>query len=58
MAFFMYTLHNWNMSPLCILCTLMPQITPLLTLTLVRMGYEKINPPPDVVATIMNYGVA
>jgi hypothetical protein len=54
----MYTLHNWNISPLCILCTLMPQITPLLTLTLVHMEYEKSPPPLGDVATTMNYGVA
>ena len=40
----MYTLEKNNASPLCILCTLMPQIIPLLTLTLVHTWYEESNP--------------
>ena len=33
-------------SPLCILYMLMPQILPLLTLTLVHTWYEESTPPP------------
>ena len=39
--FQMYILENNDTSPLCILCTLMPRIIPLPTLTLVRMWYEE-----------------
>jgi hypothetical protein len=53
-----YTLEKTNTSPLCILRMLVPQITPLLTLTLVHMEYEKSPPPRGDVATTMNYGVA
>ena len=44
----MYTLENDNTSPLCILCMLMPQIVPILTLMLklVCMWYEEPPPPP------------
>ena len=37
----MYSLEKNCTSPLCILCTLMPQIIPLLTLTLVRTLCEE-----------------
>ena len=37
-------LEKNNASPLCVLCKLMPQFTPLLTLTLVHMWYK--NSPP------------
>ena len=40
----MYTLEKNNASPLCILCTLMPQVIPLFTLTLVCTWYEESNP--------------
>ena len=40
----MYTLEKNDASPSCILCILMPQIIPLLTLTLVCMWYEESNP--------------
>ena len=40
----MYTLEKSNTSPLCILCMLMPQIIPLLTLMLVHMWYEEFAP--------------
>ena len=46
-TFLMYTLEGGgkgNTSLLCILCTLIPQIIPLLTLTLVRMLYEESTP--------------
>jgi hypothetical protein len=33
-----------NATPLCILCTLMSQIIPLLTLTFVRTWYEESTP--------------
>ena len=33
---------------LCILCTLMPQMIPLLTLTLVRMWYEESTPGGNI----------
>ena len=42
----MYTLEIFNTSPLRILCMLIPQITPLLTLALVRTWYEEFTPPP------------
>ena len=35
-----------NTSPLCILCMLMPQIIPLLILTLVCTWYEESTPSP------------
>ena len=40
----MYRLEENDTPPLCIICTLVPQITPLLTLTLVRMWYEESTP--------------
>ena len=40
----MYTLEKINTSPLCILDTLMPQIVPLLTLTLLHTWYEESTP--------------
>ena len=43
-SFYVYTVEKINTSPLCILCMLMPQIIPLLTLMLVHTWYE--NPPP------------
>ena len=39
--FYMYKLEKNNTSPLCIICMLMPQILPLLTLTLVHTWYEE-----------------
>ena len=40
----MYTLEKNSTSSLHILCTLMPQRIPLLTLTLICMWYEESNP--------------
>ena len=40
----MYTLEKNNSSPLCILCMLMPQITPLLTLVFVHKWHEESTP--------------
>ena len=41
----MYTLEpKNNTSPLCVQWTLIPQIIPLLTLTLVRIWYAKSTP--------------
>ena len=40
----MYTLHIDNISPLCIPCTLIPQMISPLTLTLVRTWYEESTP--------------
>ena len=51
----MYTLEKENTSMLCILYTLMPQIIPLLTLTLVHVWYEKPTPLGD--HTPCNIGV-
>ena len=45
----MYTLDKTNTSHvciLCILCTLMPQIISLSTLTLVHTWYKESHPPP------------
>ena len=41
----MYIQEKNNTSPLCILCMLMPQIIPPLTLTLVCTWYEESYPP-------------
>ena len=43
--FSMYVLEGNNTSPLCILCTLMPQIIPLLTLMLVHTWYKESASP-------------
>ena len=40
----MYTLKKNNTSLLCIVCLLMPQVIPLLTLTLGQMWYEESTP--------------
>ena len=40
----MYTLERENVSPLCILCNLLPQIIPFLKLTLVHTWYEESTP--------------
>ena len=40
----MYILEKNNTSPLCTLCTPMPQTIPLLTLMLVRTWYEESTP--------------
>ena len=40
----MYTLEESDTSPLCIPCTLVPQIIPLSKLMFVRMWYGKSNP--------------
>ena len=40
----MYKLEKNNTSPLRILCMLMPQLIPLLTLTFVHTWYEESNP--------------
>ena len=40
----MYTLEKNNASPLCVLCTILPQIKPLITLRLVRTWYEESTP--------------
>ena len=45
----MYILEKFNTSPLCILCTLMPQIITLLTLTLVHTWYEESNPKENII---------
>lgn len=37
----MYTIEKYNISMLCILCTLMPKILPLLTLTSIHTWYEQ-----------------
>ena len=38
----MYTLEKNNTSPFCILCTLMPQIIPLLTFMPIHTWYEDL----------------
>jgi hypothetical protein len=40
----MYTQQINNISPLCILCVLMPQIIPFLTLTIIHARYEEPTP--------------
>ena len=40
----MYTLEKNNTSPLWILCTLIPEIVPLLTLMLLCTWYEESTP--------------
>jgi hypothetical protein len=40
----MYTLEKNKISPLCILCTLVPQVIRLLTLMLVCMWYKESHP--------------
>ena len=40
----MYTLKKINATPLCILCMLMSQILPLLTLTFICTWYEESTP--------------
>ena len=44
----MYTLEKINTSPLCILCTILPQTIPLLTLMLVCRWYEESTPREPV----------
>jgi hypothetical protein len=40
----MYTLEKNKTSTLCLLCALVPQTIPLLTLTLVHTWYEESTP--------------
>ena len=61
-AFVIYTLkekrkRKRKSSPLCILCTLMPQIKPLLALKLVHMWYEESIPGrnPTLACCIFQY---
>ena len=55
----MYTLENDNTSPLCILCMLMPQIVPILTLMLklVCMWYEEPPPPPPGISMFIEHTI-
>ena len=47
----MYTLEKNNNPPLCIICTLMPQIIPLLKLTPIHIRYEESNPRENILTT-------